>query len=69
MTYDYRCPKCKLEVEIEESITQHGHVAHICSECGELLESIIKGPRTVVLQGPGWYKDGYKSHGVIGKEK
>jgi predicted nucleic acid-binding Zn ribbon protein len=69
MKYDFQCPACGFGCEVEETMAEHGKVAHICGECGELMGSIITGGSGFKLEGPGWAKDGYKSHGIIQEQK
>jgi hypothetical protein len=71
MIYKYRCPnqECKLELEIEEKMSEHGKICHICIECGSILEPVVTGGNGFHLQGQCWAKHGYKSHGVINPDK
>jgi predicted nucleic acid-binding Zn ribbon protein len=62
ITYKYKC-KNNHECDIEERITEHGKIAHICVECGELLETVITGGAGIFFEGVGWEKDGYANHG------
>jgi hypothetical protein len=68
MVYEFKC-RCGAKLDIDEKMSEHGKVAHICGECGELMESVISGGGGFHLSGPGWAKDGYKSHGIIQDKK
>jgi len=56
--YDYKCPECEKEVEVEHSITEAPEL--ICDECSVQMKRCISGRTSFVLNGSGWAKDGYK---------
>jgi putative FmdB family regulatory protein len=59
MVYEYRCPKCAKNVELDQHL---GDPAPICCEenCNIEMERIIS-KTSFVLKGSGWYRDGYSS--------
>jgi putative FmdB family regulatory protein len=60
VTYDYICEDCKHEWEHEAKITDPALT--MCPKCGkESAKRLISGGTGFILQGGGWYKDGYKS--------
>jgi putative FmdB family regulatory protein len=63
MRYTYKCPTCGNECEVYESMIEHGKVAHICHECGDLLETVVTGGSGFQLKGVSWAGDGYCNHG------
>jgi len=56
--YEYRCPKCKKIVELQQSIKEK--VAPLCCEedCNIEMEPLIS-MTSFALKGSGWAKDGY----------
>ncbi len=56
ITYTYKCPKCLIEFERQESISDDR--LKICPECSNLLNVVIHNT-PLVLRGGGWFKDGY----------
>lgn len=44
--YDYKCKKCNKEIEITKPM-KDATKEEFCSECGEKLERIITGARSV----------------------
>jgi putative FmdB family regulatory protein len=60
VTYDYICEACKHEWEEDQKIT--ADPIAICPQCGkETAKRLISGGTGFILNGGGWYKDGYKS--------
>lgn len=58
-TYQFRCPKCRREIEIEKSI-KDDTVPLCCSEdCGAIEMEQMISRTSFVLRGTGWFKDGY----------
>ena len=59
MTYEYECLACKHSFQEEQRISDPP-ITH-CPGCGEeKARRLISGGGTgFVLQGAGWYKDGY----------
>lgn len=61
MTYRYKCPRCGIELDMEQSITDEYRPN--CGLCDEDDHS-VKMQRVIqltgfVLKGSGWGKDGY----------
>lgn len=58
MTYDYECTGCKTEFTEDQRISDPPITK--CPKCGEdKARRLISGAGAFVLQGAGWYKDGY----------
>jgi putative FmdB family regulatory protein len=58
MTYEYKCAACGHEFEAEQKITEEPLTK--CPKCGEdKCKRQIPQPVGFVLQGKGWYRDGY----------
>ncbi len=59
MIYDYLCPKCGRQIEIEQKL---GSPPPICCEenCNIEMERLIS-KTSFSLKGSGWYRDGYSS--------
>lgn len=56
LTYEYKCKSCEHQFEIEQRISDE--VLKSCPKCeGELYRLISNG--NFILQGSGWYRDGY----------
>lgn len=53
MFYQYRCEKCKSEIEIERSIHAEAN-APLCITCHELMSRIWSSP-AVTFNAPGFY--------------
>jgi len=57
-TYDYQCDNCGDKFEEFQAIT--AEPVSICKLCGNgPVKRLISGGAGFVLQGGGWYKDGY----------
>lgn len=58
-THCFRCPKCHRELELVRSIKDET-VPLCCSEdCGPIEMEQIITKTSFILQGGGWFKDGY----------
>jgi putative FmdB family regulatory protein len=56
LTYEYKCKSCEHQFEIEQRISDEPLKS--CPKCeGELYRLISNG--NFILQGSGWYRDGY----------
>lgn len=55
--YDFRCPECDHKFEL---IVKRDEVPE-CPECGHKTTEKLISAGSFVLQGGGWYKDGYAS--------
>ena len=61
-TYDYRCEKCKHELEVFQSIT--AKPLRKCPECGKAaLQRLIGTGVAVLFKGGGFYQTDYRSEG------
>ena len=69
MIYQFQCPACGFGADVEETMAEHGKVAHICGKCGELLRPVITGGSGSWMTGPCTAKDGYTSHGCACDKK
>jgi putative FmdB family regulatory protein len=58
-TYIYKCPECKLEYEVRQRITEEP--LEECAMCHGAKPVRLISATNFVLNGPGWYKDGYGS--------
>ena len=57
-TYDYQCDACSHSFQEEQSIKDEP--IRKCPQCGEeRVRRMISGGTNFLLQGGGWYKDGY----------
>ena len=60
MKYDYKCNNCFYEFEIKQSMKDDA--CAICPKCNsETRNRIITGGSGFLLQGGGWYSDGYSN--------
>jgi putative FmdB family regulatory protein len=58
LTYEYQCKNCNHHFEAEQRISDQP--LKECPECkGEVQRLISNG--NFILQGDGWYRDGYES--------
>ncbi len=57
MIYEYRCTNCHHEWEEEQSIKEPP-IEH-CSFCKKPNAKRLISRSSFILQGSGWYKDGY----------
>lgn len=56
LTYEYKCKSCEHHFETEQRITDEP--LKTCPKCeGEISRLISNG--NFILQGSGWYRDGY----------
>lgn len=57
--YEYRCMKCKREVELQQSINDE--TVPLCCEdsCGGIAMQRVISSTSFVLVGGGWGRDGY----------
>jgi len=58
MTYEYQCRACKHTWESEQKITEKPH--RDCPACGKAEAMRLISKSTFILNGGGWYKDGYR---------
>lgn len=58
MIYSYKCEKCNLEFDKNQSIGED--VETRCENCCGEVSRIISGAPAFILKGSGWAKDGYK---------
>lgn len=58
-TYQYHCKSCQAEFEVEQKISEEP--IKLCKICNkpDVQRLITNG--NFVLQGQGWYRDGYSS--------
>ncbi len=56
MIYEYRCPQCEAECEVEKKISDESD--ELCATCGAIMSRQIS-VASFVLKGDGWFKDGY----------
>ena len=58
MKYDYRCEACDFRFEINQSMKAEAKAT--CPNCdAETRNRLITGGSGFLLQGGGWYSDGY----------
>lgn len=58
MKYDYKCDSCDSVFETQQSMKSEPKAT--CPNCGnETQNRIITGGSGFLLQGGGWYSDGY----------
>ncbi len=58
MKYDYKCDACENKFEVNQSMKED--VRAVCPKCGsETRNRLITGGSGFLLQGGGWYADGY----------
>lgn len=58
-SYRFECPKCRREVELNRSIKDES-VPLCCGEdCGPIEMQQIIEKSSFILNGKGWFKDGY----------
>ncbi|MDO4798142.1 MAG: zinc ribbon domain-containing protein [Coriobacteriales bacterium] len=50
--YDYRCPKCDTQFEVEHPMAEHPVVT--CPNCGEVASQVF-GASSIVFKGSGFY--------------
>jgi putative FmdB family regulatory protein len=63
-TYEFRCPKCAKEVEIQKSMSDES-VPLCCEEnCGNIEMVQIISKSSFHLKGLGWAAEGYSKTGV-----
>lgn len=56
MIYEYRCPKCGHEFEVEQRLDDRP-VAD-CPECGDLTDKRLISQTSFSLKGSGWFRTG-----------
>lgn len=57
--YNWKCQKCEAVTEVDVPIRDYDKPVS-CSECGsEDTKRLISGGTSFVLEGGGWFKDGY----------
>jgi putative FmdB family regulatory protein len=60
MKYDYKCESCDNQFEVNQSMKDEAGAN--CPKCGFLSKNrLITGGSGFLLQGGGWYSDGYSS--------
>jgi putative FmdB family regulatory protein len=57
MVYEYRCTTCLHEWEEEQKITENPVTR--CPECAADTARRLISKTAFVLNGPGWFRDGY----------
>ena len=50
--YDYRCPKCSTQFEVEHPMSEHPQVT--CPSCGAIASQVF-GASSIVFKGSGFY--------------
>jgi putative FmdB family regulatory protein len=56
--YDYKCDACENQFEVNQSMKEEARAT--CPKCGsETRNRLITGGSGFLLQGGGWYADGY----------
>ena len=60
MKYLYTCAMCEIEKEVEHPISACDTISIMCS-CGGKMERKIVGGTGFLLEGSGWYRDGYST--------
>jgi putative FmdB family regulatory protein len=58
-TYSYHCKSCGAEFDAEQKISEEP--IKICKVCGKPEAKRLITNGNFVLQGSGWYRDGYNS--------
>ncbi len=58
-TYEYECTKCGKTLEAEQKITEPPLKDCPQTACDGSLKRLIAGQTSFVLNGRGWFKDGY----------
>lgn len=58
MTYDYECTACTTQFQEEQRISDPP-ITRCPKCCQDTARRLISGGSGFVLQGNGWYKDGY----------
>ena len=58
-TYDYKCPGCGYEMEVEKRMSDPDPI--FCPECGDYIKQVISASG-FTLKGRGWYETDFK-HG------
>lgn len=59
MIYEYMCTTCSKEWEEEQKITEEA--IKICPSCQKPTAKRLISKSTFILQGGGWYKEGYSN--------
>ncbi len=64
--YEYNCPKCEAEKEVQHSMTESPRVK--CPKCGAAMKRVISR-NSFQLKGDGWFKSdgGYAKGGAAKK--
>jgi putative FmdB family regulatory protein len=57
VTYEYACRACKHAWETDQKITDEPQ--RICPACGKAEAMRLISKSTFILNGGGWFKDGY----------
>ncbi len=58
--YDYKCESCGEQFEVKQSMKDEAKAS--CPSCGATTRNrLITGGSGFLLQGGGWYADGYSS--------
>ena len=58
--YDYKCPACGTEFEVEHPMSEHPTV--VCPECGEVANQVF-GASGIVFKGSGFYNTDQRAKG------
>ena len=59
MIYNFKCPSCKVEVEIKESMVNIEKLRPFCSKCDSKLERVYNAP-SIHFLGKDWTKGAKK---------
>lgn len=59
MTYEYACTSCSHEWEAEQKISDGALTT--CPNCQEETAKRLISKSSFILQGGGWYREGYSS--------
>lgn len=50
MTYKYKCPHCKIEIDIVKPMNESDH-AEYCDECGNELKRVYEASTIITADG------------------
>jgi len=62
--YEYACPKCDSEFEVEQRITENP--LKTCPKCRSRRIKRLISQTSFALKGGGWYADGYAAKSTSG---
>ena len=58
-TYQFRCPKCRREIELQRSIKDESKPLCCEDSCGGIEMEQLISTTSFILSGNGWARDGY----------